>query len=75
VDAAASSTTRSSGMPTACGEYVWTRTHGGWCTPPTGSGCRPSTWYPGARRRRRPEQPAHRATIRAGDHTLASAAS
>src|SRR3954464_6068543 len=56
-------------MPTACGEYVWTCTHGGWCTPPTGSGCRPSTCYRGAGRRRRPEQPGDGETIRAGHHT------
>ena len=69
VDAAMSSTTRSSGMPTACGESVWTRGHGGWCPPPTGSGYGPSIWYPGAVRRRRPEQPGDGETIRAGDHT------
>ena len=69
VDAATCSTTRSSGMPTACAEHVWTRARGGWCPPPTGSGYRPSTCDPGARRRRRPERPADGATIRAGDHT------
>jgi hypothetical protein len=56
-------------MPTAYAGHVWTRSHGGWCTPPTGSGCRPSTCDRGVRRRRRPERPGDDETIRAGDHT------